>query len=111
MVGYATPFATGMKTDSCAGEYQDRRNLDKINCSKTIWILATNAHDAIIQDFSTANSRLLSSGEDENELKRLLKQLSHKIREDFRTHHGVSLPLLSKVDTERMFSNSYFRRQ
>ncbi|KAK5139670.1 hypothetical protein LTR32_007296 [Rachicladosporium monterosium] len=31
------------------GEYQDRRNLHKVDCSKTIWIMATNAHDAIIQ--------------------------------------------------------------
>jgi len=72
-----------------AGDYQDRRNLDKINCSKTIWILATNAHDAIIQDFATVNSRVLFSAEDETESRRLLKQLSHKIREDFQSHHGV----------------------
>ncbi|KAJ2897400.1 hypothetical protein MKZ38_004701 [Zalerion maritima] len=37
------------------GEYQDRRNLDKIDCSKTIWILATNALDATIQDFCSTH--------------------------------------------------------
>jgi hypothetical protein len=72
------------------GEYQDRRNLDKVNCSKTIWILATNAHDPIIQDFAATNKAVLFSDDDEIESKRLLKQLSHKIREDFQAHHGVS---------------------
>lgn len=72
------------------GEYQDRRNLDKINCSKTIWILATNAHDGVIQDFATANKNALFSDADEAESKSLLKQLSHRIRGDFQAHHGVS---------------------
>jgi hypothetical protein len=71
------------------GDYQDRRTLDKVNCSKTIWILATNAHDSIIQDFCSINSHVLFSNDDETEMKRLLKQLSHKIREDFQAHHGV----------------------
>ena len=74
------------------GEYQDRRNLEKVNCSKTIWILATNAHDAIIQDFTTNNGQVLFAEQDEREVKRLLKQLSYQVREDFRAHHGVSGP-------------------
>ncbi|KAK3636661.1 hypothetical protein LTR56_000846 [Elasticomyces elasticus] len=73
------------------GEYQDRRSLDKIDCSKTIWILATNAHDAIIKDFSATNSVTLFSEENESEAKRLLKQLSYSIRDDFRSHHGAPI--------------------
>lgn len=73
----------------------DRRTLDKINCSKTIWILATNAHDSVIQDFCALHSHVLFS-EDETESKRLLKQLSHQIRADFQAHHGVRIvPTLS----------------
>ncbi|KAK4889331.1 hypothetical protein LTR27_011868 [Elasticomyces elasticus] len=57
------------------GEYQDRRSLDKIDCSKTIWILATNAHDAIIKDFSAKQCYALS----------------YSIRDDFRSHHGAPI--------------------
>jgi ATP-dependent Clp protease ATP-binding subunit ClpA len=71
------------------GEYQDRRDNNKVDCSQTIWILATNAHDQIIQDFSASNESALFSGDDDAEKKRLLKQLSHQIREDFRHKHGV----------------------
>ena len=71
------------------GEYQDRRSQDKIDCSQTIWILATNAHDQIIQDFSAANNRVLFVDDDESEKERLLKKLSKQIKQDFLTHHGV----------------------
>ncbi|KAK0309977.1 hypothetical protein LTR01_004175 [Friedmanniomyces endolithicus] len=71
------------------GEYQDRRTLNKIDCSKTIWIMATNAHDVIIQVFSTMHSRILFSEEHESEKRLLLKQLSYKIRDDFRSKHGA----------------------
>ncbi|KAL8673304.1 MAG: hypothetical protein Q9168_002266 [Polycauliona sp. 1 TL-2023] len=70
------------------GEYQDRRNQDKINCSRTIWILATNAHDPVIQDFSANNSRALFIDDDESEKEGLLKQLSKQIKQDFLAHHG-----------------------
>lgn len=71
------------------GEYQDRRSQDKINCSRTIWILATNAHDPIIQDFSANNNRVLFVDDDESEKERVLKQLSKQIKQDFLAHHGV----------------------
>lgn len=71
------------------GEYQDRRSQDKINCSQTIWILATNAHDQIIQDFSAANNGVLFVDDDESEKEGLLKKLSKQIKQDFLAHHGV----------------------
>jgi hypothetical protein len=71
------------------GEYQDRRSQDKINCSRTIWILATNAHDPIIQEFSATNNNVLFVDADEAEKDRLMKQLSKKIKDDFLAHHGV----------------------
>ncbi|KAK1067517.1 hypothetical protein LTR74_006378 [Friedmanniomyces endolithicus] len=74
------------------GEYQDRRTLNKIDCSKTIWIMATNAHDVVIQGFSTMHSHILFSEEYESEKRLLLKQLSYKIRDDFRSKHGVRPP-------------------
>lgn len=80
-------------TNDFTGEYQDRRSQDKVNCSRTIWILATNAHDPIIQDFSAKNSHVLFVDADEAEKDGLMKQLSKKIKDDFLAHHGVSTGL------------------
>ncbi|KAH0561971.1 hypothetical protein GP486_003322 [Trichoglossum hirsutum] len=68
------------------GEYQDRRHLTKIDCSKTIWILATNALDAIIQNFCKLHHKLLFLDDDQGdhcEKLRLIKQLSKELKEDF----------------------------
>lgn len=83
-------FVWFMLTNHSVGEYQDRRSQDKINCSRTIWILATNSHDHIIQDFSAANNQVLFVNAEEAEKDRLMKQLSKKIKDDFLAHHGVS---------------------
>ncbi|KAJ9158282.1 ATPase, aaa-2 [Coniochaeta hoffmannii] len=46
------------------GEYQDRRSLATIDCSRTIWILATNALDDTIIQFCGANPAILQQGND-----------------------------------------------
>ena len=46
------------------GEYQDRRSLATIDCSRTIWILATNALDDTIIQFCGANPGILQQGDD-----------------------------------------------
>ena len=71
------------------GEYQDRRNLDKIDCSKTIWILATNALDATIENFCKINERLLH-GDNESEKMRLMKALSKQLKADLVTQFDAS---------------------
>ncbi|CAG8959797.1 hypothetical protein HYFRA_00001705 [Hymenoscyphus fraxineus] len=71
------------------GEYQDRRALTRINCSKTIWILATNAHDSIIKDFWTDNGSIFSLDDEEPKKQPLLKQLSKNIKTDFLSQHGA----------------------
>ncbi|KAI9687019.1 MAG: hypothetical protein M1822_002429 [Bathelium mastoideum] len=70
------------------GEYADRRNQDKIDCSQTIWILATNRHDPIIQTFSADHKQKLFDNNNETEKERLLKQLAKQIKQDFLTNHG-----------------------
>ncbi|KAL6904371.1 P-loop containing nucleoside triphosphate hydrolase protein [Trichoderma evansii] len=62
------------------GEYRDRRNGKKIDCSKTIWILATNALDNIILDFYKKNDTI--AGDDGNERSRLVRELSQQLREN-----------------------------
>jgi hypothetical protein len=64
------------------GEYQDRRNLKKVDCSKAIWILATNALDARILSFCTSNKQILD--EDDTERRdELLEELTSAMKEDF----------------------------
>ncbi|KAH8669778.1 P-loop containing nucleoside triphosphate hydrolase protein [Tricladium varicosporioides] len=65
------------------GEYQDRRHLTTIDCSKTIWILATNALDPTIQDFCTQHQNAIFHNDDQPEKMRLMKTLSKELKEDF----------------------------
>ncbi|KAL7925147.1 P-loop containing nucleoside triphosphate hydrolase protein [Trichoderma austrokoningii] len=69
------------------GEYQDRRNGDKINCSKTIWILATNALDNTILDFCEDNDAI--TGDDGDEKSRQVRKLSQQLRESFLQQFGA----------------------
>ena len=72
------------------GEYQDRRNRKVVNCSKTIWILATNALDKMIIDFCERNEAIF---DDDNPAKRedLLEELTSAMREDFISVFKVSI--------------------
>ncbi|KAI3316621.1 P-loop containing nucleoside triphosphate hydrolase protein [Xylariaceae sp. AK1471] len=64
-----------------SGEYQDRRHGTTIDCSQTIWILATNALDPTIKSFCSDNPEIL--GSDESVALSLSKQLSQEIRKEF----------------------------
>lgn len=70
------------------GEYQDRRHLTKIDCSKTIWILATNALDTIIQTFCALNHQTIFLNDTHSE--KLMKKLSRELKEGFLTKFDVS---------------------
>ena len=73
------------------GEYQDRRHLTKIDCSKTIWILATNALDTTIQSFCKLHHKPIFLDDDQGEKLRLMKHLSKELKEDFLSKFDVSL--------------------
>jgi hypothetical protein len=75
------------------GEYQDRRDLKQIDCSKTVWILATNALDSTIQNFCKLHHKSIFEDDDVSEKLRLMKSLSKAIKEDFLAKFGVSLKL------------------
>ncbi|KAK5463038.1 hypothetical protein LTS15_002750 [Exophiala xenobiotica] len=70
------------------GDYQDRRDRSNVNCSNTIWILATNAHDAIIQAFSSAHQEELFGDVTDAEKLRLAKPLAAEIKQDFLSKFG-----------------------
>ncbi|KAL7946006.1 P-loop containing nucleoside triphosphate hydrolase protein [Trichoderma barbatum] len=69
------------------GEYRDRRNGDKINCSNTIWIMATNALDNTILDFYDQNDAI--AGDDADERARLLRKLCQQLQEGFLQQFGA----------------------
>lgn len=70
------------------GEYQDRRDLKQIDCSKTVWILATNALDLTIQNFCKLHHKPIFEDDDDSEKLRLMKSLSKAIKEDFLSQFG-----------------------
>ncbi|PTB67011.1 P-loop containing nucleoside triphosphate hydrolase protein [Trichoderma citrinoviride] len=69
------------------GEYRDRRTGDRIDCSNTIWIMATNALDETILDFYEHNNAI--AGEDVDERVRLVRKLSQQLREAFLQQFGA----------------------
>jgi hypothetical protein len=69
------------------GEYQDRRDRSKVNCSKTIWILATNALDEKIKMFCDRNEEMITGEEAMKEM--LAKQLSRELKKGFLEKFGV----------------------
>ncbi|KAF2669830.1 P-loop containing nucleoside triphosphate hydrolase protein [Microthyrium microscopicum] len=73
------------------GEYQDRRHRSNINCSNTIWILATNAHDEVIQDYFESHQEALSDPTNQDEGVRLIKKLASEVKEDFLRTFGPPL--------------------
>lgn len=82
------------------GEYQDRRDNAKVDCSNTIWILATNALDSTVLEFCDQNGKILDG--DEVEKSQLSKQLSRQLREAFLHWFKVGFPY---PDYIRSFKN------
>ncbi|RMZ81536.1 hypothetical protein DV737_g2501, partial [Chaetothyriales sp. CBS 132003] len=77
------------------GEYQDRRNGDKIDCSKTIWVIATNALDDKIRNFCQEHGATIWNGDDEVKQARLMKALSKELKEGFLSH--FSAPVTGRI--------------
>jgi hypothetical protein len=61
-----------------------------VNCSKTIWILATNALDEKISNFCDQNEGIITS--DEAGKEQLTKQLSKELKKGFLSRFGVREP-------------------
>ncbi|KAI0161903.1 P-loop containing nucleoside triphosphate hydrolase protein [Hypoxylon sp. FL1284] len=73
------------------GEYIDRRNARKIDCSKTIWILATNKFDGIIHDMCVGRRETSPSPNLGPEDLTLRRQLCHRLLKESMTSFGASL--------------------
>lgn len=73
------------------GRYEDRRNGKIIDCSQTIWILATNKLDDSIHAFCGINSHVLFESEDEEAQDKLVGKLCRQLRKEFIGHFGAPL--------------------
>ncbi|KAI1373965.1 P-loop containing nucleoside triphosphate hydrolase protein [Hypoxylon crocopeplum] len=77
------------------GEYTDRRTAEKVDCSQTIWVLATDKFDQIIYDFCTLNGEILSNSDLGPELLNLHKRLCRQLRKECIESFGA--PLTSRI--------------
>ncbi|KAI0879913.1 P-loop containing nucleoside triphosphate hydrolase protein [Annulohypoxylon maeteangense] len=73
------------------GRYEDRRNGKIVDCSKTIWILATNKLDDSIHSFCDANKDVIFQSEDDQAQDRLVEKLLRQLRTEFIGHFGAPL--------------------
>ncbi|KAI0179498.1 P-loop containing nucleoside triphosphate hydrolase protein [Hypoxylon sp. FL1284] len=73
------------------GQYEDRRTGKMINCSKTIWILATNKLDDTIHQFCSDNEKVIFHSEDEEAQDRVVGKLCRQLRTEFVQHFGAPL--------------------
>ena len=77
--------------------YYDRRGQGGINCSKTIWILATNGFDQIIHNFCDNHGGVLfadhASDEADEKVRKLTRKLSREIQHESISMFGVSITL------------------
>ncbi|KAI1804817.1 P-loop containing nucleoside triphosphate hydrolase protein [Daldinia bambusicola] len=74
-----------------SGRYEDRRNGKIIDCSNTIWILATNQLDGHIHDYCRANEQVLFNSEDQDAQDKLVEKLCRQLRMEFTGHFGAPL--------------------
>ncbi|KAI1382659.1 P-loop containing nucleoside triphosphate hydrolase protein [Hypoxylon trugodes] len=73
------------------GEYIDRRNGEKIDCSQTIWILVTSKFDDIIDE----NDNLLRDFDQRSQHDVVRRQLSRSLRGEYIASFGA--PLASRI--------------
>ncbi|KAI0384478.1 P-loop containing nucleoside triphosphate hydrolase protein [Hypomontagnella monticulosa] len=74
-----------------SGRYEDRRNGTVVDCSKTIWILATNKLDDSIHAFCEANEQAIFQSEDEPAQDKLITKLCNQLRREFVEQFGAPL--------------------
>jgi len=72
-----------------AGKYTDRRNRQAVDCSKTIWIMATNALDDTILDFCDVHQEQVYQTDDSHRHAEIMTELSAKLKKQLKSTFGV----------------------
>ncbi|KAI7773406.1 hypothetical protein LA080_011061 [Diaporthe eres] len=73
------------------GEYEDRKARQTVDCSKAIWILATNAFDDTIHEFCKNNEAALFQSEGPAASEKLVKGLCKTLRTESISQFGAPL--------------------
>ncbi|OCK78281.1 P-loop containing nucleoside triphosphate hydrolase protein [Lepidopterella palustris CBS 459.81] len=73
------------------GKYTDRRNRQPVDCSKTIWIIATNALDDIILDFCDIYQDDVHDTSDQLRHSELMTDLSNRLKKQLKSTFGNPL--------------------
>ncbi|OCK84463.1 P-loop containing nucleoside triphosphate hydrolase protein [Lepidopterella palustris CBS 459.81] len=84
------------KGEGCR-EYQDRRHLTTVDCSKTLWILATNALDPTIKEFCRRNEKAIFFDEDPSQMSKLMKSLEKQLKTEFKEKFDA--PLTGRISS------------
>lgn len=92
------------------GEYEDRRTKDIVDCSKTIWILATNAFDDTIHAFCKVKQEALFQLKDQTAVQKHVRSLCRMFRTEAISRFGAPLtgritefvPFLTFSDAEQV---------
>jgi hypothetical protein len=71
------------------GRYLDRRNQNPIDCSQTIWVIATNALDNIILDHCKVHREDLLESENPLQQQQSAAVLSGLLKRQLKTEFGV----------------------
>jgi ATP-dependent Clp protease ATP-binding subunit ClpA len=79
------------------GKYTDRRNRQPVDCSKTIWIMATNALDVLILDFCELHKDQVYQTDDSHRHAELMAELSAKLKNKLKSVFGVCHPSTPSV--------------
>ena len=74
------------------GKYTDRRNRQPVDCSKTIWIMATNALDNLILNFCEVHQDQVHQTDDSHRHTELMAELSAKLKSKLKSIFGVCHP-------------------
>lgn len=73
------------------GEYEDRKARATVDCSKAIWILATNAFDVTIHEFCKDNEVALFQSDNPATSEKLVKGLCKTLRTESISRFGAPL--------------------
>lgn len=73
------------------GEYEDRKARGTVDCSKAIWILATNAFDDTIHEFCKDNEAALFQSDNPAASEKLVKGLCKTLRTESISQFGAPL--------------------
>lgn len=87
----AKSLCTKILLTALLGEYEDRKARQSIDCSKAIWILATNGFDDTIHEFCKTNEAALFESEDPSASEKLVKGLCKTLRTESISKFGAPL--------------------